>query len=103
MNIRCSNLDTPLHLAINIRDKVIRYKIVELLCKAGANLSFLNSKNKSPIDLAKDKEDSDLVAINANHLFDSGTTYMGFRRGTYLRSHLFEFINMFAPLSLIHI
>jgi len=22
---------------------------------------------------------------------------MGFRRGTYLRSHLFEFINMFAP------
>jgi len=44
-----------------------------------------------------EKEDSDLVAINANHLFDSGTTYMGFRRGTYLRSHLFEFINMFAP------
>ena len=43
------------------------------------------------------EEDSELVAINANHLFDSGTTYMGFRRGTYLRSHLFEFINMFAP------
>jgi LysR family cys regulon transcriptional activator len=44
-----------------------------------------------------EEEDSDLVSINANHLFDSGTTYMGFRRGTYLRSHLFEFINMFAP------
>ena len=29
-------------------------------------------------------EDTDLEAINANHLFDSGTTYMGFRRGTYL-------------------
>ena len=36
-------------------------------------------------------------AINANHLFDSGTTYIGFRRGTYLRSHLYEFIQMFAP------
>jgi LysR family cys regulon transcriptional activator len=44
-----------------------------------------------------EEEDSDLVSINANHLFDSGTTYMGFRRGTYLRGHLFEFINMFAP------
>ena len=42
-------------------------------------------------------EDKDLVAINANHLFDSGTTYIGFRRGTYLRSHLYEFIQMFAP------
>ena len=42
-------------------------------------------------------EDTELESINANHLFDSGTTYMGFRRGTYLRSHLFEFINMFAP------
>ena len=44
-----------------------------------------------------DIEDKDLVAINANHLFDSGTTYIGFRRGTYLRSHLYEFIQMFAP------
>ena len=44
-----------------------------------------------------EEEDKDLISIPANHLFDSGTTYMGFRRGTYLRSHLFEFINMFAP------
>jgi LysR family cys regulon transcriptional activator len=46
-------------------------------------------KNENPLKI--------VGTINANHLFDSGTTYMGFRRGTYLRSHLFEFINMFAP------
>ncbi|MEH6443589.1 MAG: HTH-type transcriptional regulator CysB [Oceanospirillaceae bacterium] len=41
--------------------------------------------------------DTDLVAIDASHLFESSTTQLGFRKGTFLRGYMFEFINLFAP------
>lgn len=42
-------------------------------------------------------KDSDLVAIPAGHLFDHSTTKIGFRKGTFLRSYMYEFIENFAP------
>ena len=42
-------------------------------------------------------EDSDLVAIEASHLFSSSTTSIGVRRGAYLRKYMYEFIEAFAP------
>ena len=42
-------------------------------------------------------EDAGLVALPADHLFDYSTTHIGFRRGTFLRGYMFEFIRMFAP------
>ncbi|MFL0799856.1 MAG: HTH-type transcriptional regulator CysB [Agarilytica sp.] len=42
-------------------------------------------------------EDSDLVALDASHLFGASTTKIGFRRGTFLRGFMFEFIEAFAP------
>ena len=48
--------------------------------------------------MAIDKElDKDLVEIDASHLFKSSTTKIGFRRGTFLRSYMFDFIERFAP------
>jgi len=41
--------------------------------------------------------DSDLVAIEAGHLFASSVTSIGFRRGTYLRGYMYDFIAAFAP------
>jgi LysR family cys regulon transcriptional activator len=41
--------------------------------------------------------DSDLVAINAVHLFDGHATWVGFRRGSLLRSYMYEFIELLAP------
>jgi LysR family cys regulon transcriptional activator len=41
--------------------------------------------------------DSDLVAIDASHLFEPSVAKIGFRRGTYLRGYMFDFIEMFAP------
>ena len=41
--------------------------------------------------------DSALSALDASHLFDSSTTKIGFRRGTYLRGYMYDFIKMFAP------
>ena len=48
--------------------------------------------------MAYDAEsDDDLVCRDASHLFASSTTSIGFRRGIYLRSYMYEFIEMFAP------
>ena len=41
--------------------------------------------------------DSDLVAIDASHLFDYSVTKIGFRRGTFVRGYMYDFIQYFAP------
>ncbi|MCE0556973.1 MULTISPECIES: HTH-type transcriptional regulator CysB [unclassified Motilimonas] len=48
--------------------------------------------------MAIDKhQDSDLVALDASHLFDSSTTSIGFRKGTFLRGYMYDFMERFAP------
>jgi LysR family cys regulon transcriptional activator len=44
-----------------------------------------------------DVNDADLVALDASHLFAPSVTKIGFRRGTFLRGFMYEFIEMFAP------
>jgi LysR family transcriptional regulator, cys regulon transcriptional activator len=41
--------------------------------------------------------DSDLVALDASHLFSSSVTQIGCRRDTFLRGYMYEFIEDFAP------
>jgi len=43
------------------------------------------------------EEDSDLVALDAGHLFKSSITKIAFRRGSFLRGFMYEFIEEFAP------
>lgn len=43
------------------------------------------------------QHDKGLVAIPAQHLFEPSTTKIGFRKGTFLRNYMFEFIEIFAP------
>ena len=43
------------------------------------------------------EKDSDLVALEAKHLFKPSVTSIGFRRGTYLRTYMYDFIELFAP------
>ena len=43
------------------------------------------------------KMDDDLVALPADHLFQSSITHIGFRRGTFLRRYMYDFIRWFAP------
>lgn len=48
--------------------------------------------------MAYDEEiDSDLVAIDASHLFEQSTTMIGCRKGTFLRGYMYEFMELFAP------
>ena len=41
--------------------------------------------------------DSDLVALDASGLFESSVTKIGFRRGTFLRGYMCDFISQLAP------
>lgn len=43
------------------------------------------------------ERDTGLHAIDASHLFDDSTTKIGFRRGTFLRGYMYDFIELFAP------
>lgn len=48
--------------------------------------------------MAVDPEiDDDLVVLDASHLFESSVTHLGFRRGTFLRGFMYDFIEEFAP------
>ena len=42
-------------------------------------------------------QDEDLVAIDASHLFGASTTSIGFRKGTFLRTYMYDFMERFAP------
>ncbi|WP_417658991.1 HTH-type transcriptional regulator CysB [Pseudidiomarina sp.] len=41
--------------------------------------------------------DADLKTIPAEHLFAPSTTKIGFRKGTFLRSYMYDFLEGFAP------
>lgn len=43
------------------------------------------------------KRDRGLQAMDASHLFESSTTRLGVKRGAWLRSYAYEFIELFAP------
>ncbi len=48
--------------------------------------------------MAFDREiDTDLVALDASHLFEPSVTKIGFRRGALLRAYMYDFIELFAP------
>jgi len=48
--------------------------------------------------MAYDKTlDSELTCLDVSHLFDSSVTRIGFRKGTYLRTYMFDFMKIFAP------
>ena len=42
-------------------------------------------------------QDQDLVQLDAGHLFATNITKIGFRRGTFLRSYMYDFIELFSP------
>ncbi len=48
--------------------------------------------------MAYDPEvDSDLIALDASHLFGSSVTKIAFRKDSFLRRYIYDFIELFAP------
>jgi LysR family cys regulon transcriptional activator len=44
-----------------------------------------------------EKNDQDLVALDAGHLFGKSVTKIGIRKDTFLRGYMYQFIRLFAP------
>ncbi|GAB3476614.1 HTH-type transcriptional regulator CysB [Marinomonas epiphytica] len=42
-------------------------------------------------------QDSDLVALDASHLFEDSCTKIGIRSNTFIRGYMFKFLESFAP------
>jgi len=64
--------------------------VIKTYVRLGLGIGILAS-------MAVEERDDDLVALDASHLFDYSTTNIGFRRETYLRGFMYDFIEMFAP------
>ncbi len=47
--------------------------------------------------MAHTEADSDLVAIDASHLFKSSMTQIAFKHSTFLRNYMYDFIQYFSP------
>lgn len=47
--------------------------------------------------MAYTEDDSDLVAIDVSHLFQSSMTQIAFKRGMFLRNYMYDFIHYFSP------
>lgn len=43
------------------------------------------------------REDADLVSLDASHLFPRHLTWVGFRRGNFLRRYMLDFMHQLAP------
>jgi LysR family cys regulon transcriptional activator len=65
--------------------------VIKTYVRLGVGVGVIASMAMDP------KIDSDLVTIDASHLFRASTTNIGFRRGTFLRGYMFDFIERFAP------
>ncbi|MFQ5661199.1 MAG: HTH-type transcriptional regulator CysB [Gammaproteobacteria bacterium] len=65
--------------------------VIKTYVKLGLGVGIVASMAYNPV------LDNDLLAIDASHLFEPSTTKIGFRRGTFLRGYMFDFIELFAP------
>ena len=65
--------------------------VIKTYVRLGLGVGIVASMAYNPVS------DADLVAIDAGHLFEPSTTKIGFRKGTFLRGYMYEFIEYFAP------
>jgi LysR family cys regulon transcriptional activator len=75
------------HVVVTAVDADVIKRYVEL----GAGVGIIA---KSAFDPERDKE---LQLIDAGHLFEPSTTRIILRRNAYLRSYVYDFIELFAP------
>jgi len=65
--------------------------VIKTYVRLGLGIGIVASMAYNP------ETDSDLVSLDASHLFKPSVTKIGFRRGTFLRSFMYDFIEQFAP------
>jgi len=65
--------------------------VIKTYVRLGLGIGIIATMAHDPV------VDSDLVALDVTHLFDSSTTMIGCRRGTFLRGYMYDFLELFAP------
>lgn len=65
--------------------------IVKTYVRLGLGVGLIASMAVNPIN------DPDLVRIEATNIFSYSTTKIGFRKSTFLRSYMYDFIQRFSP------
>lgn len=65
--------------------------VIKTYVRLGLGVGIIASMAVEP------EQDADLAAIDGSHLFQDSITSIGFRPECYLRSYMYDFIEMFAP------
>jgi len=65
--------------------------VIKTYVKLGLGIGIIASMAYDP------EKDTDLISINTNTLFDASVTNIGFRKGTFMRGYMYEFLQQFAP------
>lgn len=65
--------------------------VIKTYVRLGLGIGIVASMAHDPV------LDADLVALDAAHLFEPSVTRIGFRKDSFLRGYMLDFINMFAP------
>lgn len=79
--------DVTPNVAITAQDA----DVIKTYVRLGLGIGILASMAIDP------KDDNDLTVIDAEHLFPSHTTWIGFTRGGLLRRYMYDFMQMLAP------
>jgi LysR family transcriptional regulator, cys regulon transcriptional activator len=77
---------TP-HVALTARDA----DVIKTYVRLGLGVGIVASMSIDP------REDSDLVSIDASHLFPAHLTWVGFHQGALLRGYMYDFLQTLAP------
>ena len=80
-----------LELTPNIALTALDADVIKTYVSLGLGLGIVSALAFDP------QRDIGLVALDASHLFESNTTRLALRRGTYLRRYDYDFIGLFAP------
>ena len=65
--------------------------VIKTYVRLGVGVGIIASMAFDP------KVDQDLVTLDGSRLFEPSVTHIGFRRGTFLRNFMYDFIARFAP------
>lgn len=80
-----------LEMTPNIALTALDADVIKTYVSLGLGLGIVSALAFDP------QRDIGLVALDASHLFESNTTRLALRRGTYLRRYDYDFIGLFAP------
>ncbi len=75
----------------NIALTALDADVIKTYVSLGLGLGIVSAMAFDP------QRDTGLVALDAAHLFESNTTRLALRRGTYLRRYDYDLISLFAP------